>query len=68
MSKEIINRVSNSSLITIDLSDYAPKVLIKELDIKNFLFKEIILKEREFRSNIKEFDFQFISLDIYLKR
>ena len=57
MSKEIINRVSNSSLITIDLSDYAPKVLIKELDIKNFLFKEIILKEREFRSNIKEFDF-----------
>ena len=57
MSRKIVNRVSNSLLITIDLADYAPKISIKELDIKDFLFKEIILKEKEFRSTIKEFDF-----------
>ena len=57
MSEEIINRVSNSQLITIDLTDYAPKVSVKELDIKDFLFQGIVLKEKEFRVNLKEFDF-----------
>ena len=57
MTGEIINKVSNSQLITIDLTDYAPKVSVKELDIKDFLFKGIILKEKEFRVNLKEFDF-----------
>ena len=57
MTGEIINKVSNSQLITIDLTDYAPKVSVKELDIKDFLFKGIILKEKEFRLSLKEFDF-----------
>jgi len=57
MAGEIINRVSNSQLITIDLTDYAPKVSVKELDIKDFLFQGIVLKEKEFRVKLKEFDF-----------
>ena len=57
MAGEIINRVSNSQLITIDLTDYAPKVSVKELDIKDFLFQGIALKEKEFRVNLKEFNF-----------
>ena len=57
MAGEIINRVSNSQLITIDLTDYAPKVSVKELDIKDFLFQGVVLKEKEFRVNLKEFDF-----------
>ncbi|MBT4737785.1 MAG: DUF2480 family protein [Flavobacteriales bacterium] len=57
MAGEIINRVSNSQLITIDLTDYAPKISVKELDIKDFLFQGIVLKEKEFRVNLKEFDF-----------
>jgi fructose-1-phosphate kinase PfkB-like protein len=57
MAGKIINRVSNSQLITIDLTDYAPNVSIKELDIKDFLFQGIVLKEKEFRVNLKEFDF-----------
>ena len=57
MSDEIINRVSNSDLITIDLSDYAPKETITILDIKDFLFEGIFLKEKEFRTSLKEFDF-----------
>ena len=57
MSGEIVNRVSNSSLITIDLTDYAPTKPISVLDIKEFLFEGIFLKEKEFRASLKEFDF-----------
>ena len=57
MSGEIVNRVANSALITIDLADYAPSQSIAILDVKDFLFQEIILKEKEFRANLKEFDF-----------
>ena len=57
MTGEIINRVTNSNLITIDLADYAPTSSIKILDIKNFLFEGVLLKEKEFRSSLKEFDF-----------
>ena len=57
MKEEIINRVAKSGLITIDLAEYIPKKNIVECDIKDFLFKGIILKEKEFRSTLKEFDF-----------
>ena len=57
MGDEIVNRVANSAVITIDLADYAPSQSISVLDIKDFLFQEIILKEKEFRTNLKEFDF-----------
>ena len=57
MSEEIINRVANSDLITIDLTDYAPNIQILELDIKHFLFEGFILKEKDFRASLKEFDF-----------
>jgi len=57
MSGEIVNRVANSSLITIDLTDYAPTKSIAVLDIKEFLFEGIFLKEKEFRTALKEFDF-----------
>jgi fructose-1-phosphate kinase PfkB-like protein len=57
MSGEIVNRVANSALITIDLTDYAPKETIAILDAKDFLFEGVILKEKEFRNTLKEFDF-----------
>ena len=57
MTEEIINRVANSDLITIDLEDYAPQKDVLELDVKRFLFKGVILKEKEFRSDLKSFDF-----------
>ena len=57
MSKEIVNRVANSSLITIDLTDYAPKETIEILDVKDFLFEGVILKEKDFRNTLKKFDF-----------
>lgn len=57
MEGEIINRVAKSGLITIDLADYAPKIQILELDLKQFLFEGVILKEKSFRRSLKEFNF-----------
>jgi hypothetical protein len=57
MGKEIINRVANSDLITIDLSDYVPAKKITEIDLKDFLFEKFILKEKDFRMALKRFDF-----------
>ena len=57
MSDEIVNNVANSALITIDLTDYSPKETIAILDVKDFLFEGIILKEKDFRNTLKKFDF-----------
>ena len=57
MGEEIINRVAKSELITIDLSDYAPTKTFDEIDLKQFLFEGFILKEKEFRAALKDFDF-----------
>ena len=59
MNNKIVNRVANSGLITIDLSDYAPKKPIENLDLKKFLFESLILKEKDFRFRLKQFDFSF---------
>ena len=46
-----------SVLITIDLADYAPEQSVLNFDLKDFLFKGIVLKEKEFRNSLAEFDF-----------
>ena len=56
MSEEIINRVANSKLITIDLEDFYPSGNRVVFDIKNWLFEEIILKEKDFREQVKNHD------------
>ena len=48
MSKEIINRVSNSKLITIDLEDFYPEGKRHILDIKDWLHKGLFLKEKDY--------------------
>ena len=56
MVKEIVNRVAQSELITIDFSDFVPENEIIEFDLKQFLFRGAILKEKEFRIELKKFD------------
>jgi hypothetical protein len=56
MVKEIVNRVAQSELISIDFSDYVPEKEIVEFDLKQFLFNETILKEKEFRLKLKKYD------------
>jgi len=56
MSGEIVNRVANSKLITIDLEDYYPIGERVLLDISDWLFEGIILKEKDFREYVEAHD------------
>src|SRR5690606_21167448 len=47
-----------SGLVTIDLADYAPNAPIEVYDIKDNLFHGLILKEKDFRTFIKDHDWQ----------
>lgn len=49
MAEEIINRVANSKLITIDLEDFYPKGDRILFDISQWLIEGIVLRERDFR-------------------
>lgn len=50
----IENRVANSGLVTINLEDYFHQGERVLFDIKPWLFKEMILKEKDFREFIKQ--------------
>ena len=67
MSGEIINRVANSVLITIDLEDYYPIGKRVLFDIKAWLHEGLVLREKEFRSLVEAHDWsvytnQFVAL------
>ncbi len=53
MEGEIKNRVANSNLETIDLEDYYPIGNRIALDISQWLFEGIILREKDFREQVK---------------
>ena len=56
MAEEIINRVTNSKLKTFDLEEIYPEGKRVLFDIKDWLFEEIILKEKDFRVSVKNHD------------
>ena len=56
MADEIINRVANSKLTTVDLEDFYPEGKRIVFDIKNWLFEELILREKDFRESVKNHD------------
>src|SRR5690606_24437047 len=56
IQENIVNKVAQSGLITIDLADYAPKDEIIVYDINDNLFHVLKIKEKEFRTFIKEHD------------
>ncbi|HCL83096.1 MAG TPA: hypothetical protein DIC22_03930 [Chitinophagaceae bacterium] len=56
MPEEIINRVSQSALNTLDLEQFFPKESIRIFDMKPFLFMELILKEKDFRDALTAID------------
>lgn len=51
---EIINRVAESGIITIDLETLFPSGKRVELDLKELLFQGLVLRESEFRQFIKD--------------
>lgn len=56
MEEEIINRVAESALEVFDLEDYYIKGSRSQLDISQWLFEGIILKEKGFRAALKNHD------------
>lgn len=58
MSEVLINRVASSNLITINLEDFFPKGAIAHFDLKDYLFMELILKEKDFREALKNHDWE----------
>lgn len=54
--KPLVNRVSNSGIQVLNLESYYPNYDIVEFDLKPYLFKELILKEKDFRAALKEID------------
>lgn len=56
MEDEIINRVANSKLVTLDLEDYYPEGKRIQFDIKDWLFEGLVLREKDFREKVSEHD------------
>lgn len=53
----IVNKVANSGLITIDLEEILEHPTgVAQLDMKDFLFQGLILREKDFRSQLREMD------------
>ncbi len=56
MEDIIINKVAESGLITLDLENYFPEDEITLFDLKDYLFMELILKEKDYREALKNKD------------
>lgn len=52
----IVNKVAESGLVTLDLEQFYPTCTAAGLDLKDFLFMEMILKEKDFREKIDQHD------------
>lgn len=46
----IVNKVAESGIITLDLAPYVDTAHIAVFDLKPFLFREMILKEKDYRA------------------
>jgi len=57
-NKPLVNRVAASGLITINLEDFFPTEEVVVFDIKDFLYMELMLKEKDFRASLKAHDWE----------
>ena len=56
MEDVIINKVAQSALVTLDLEKFYPREELVLFDLKNYLFMELILKEKDYREALKNLD------------
>lgn len=56
MAEEIINRVAQSQLVVIDLEDYYPIGKRNNIDIKDWLYEGLVLREKDFRQSVASHD------------
>ena len=61
MEQAIVNKVAQSQLVTLNLEDFFPNDIVL-FDLKDFLYMELVLKEKDFREALKQCDWnQFIN-------
>jgi hypothetical protein len=58
---EIINRVTASPLVTLDLEDFFPGGEMVTFDIKEHLFQDVMLREKDFREFVRKNDWSIYS-------
>ncbi|MBL1278756.1 MAG: DUF2480 family protein [Fluviicola sp.] len=64
---EIVNRVKESGLISIDLADYKPRIEITSIDFADLLWQRLVLKEKDFRAWAKDHDWsQYASKAVFV--
>ena len=56
LEQPLVNRVAQSGLVTIDLEELYPEGEIVSFDLKDYLFMDLILKEKDFREALKAHD------------
>ena len=56
MEGEIVNKVAQSGIEQIDLIDFVNREELIAIDVKEQLWNEFVLKEKEFRAWVKEHD------------
>jgi hypothetical protein len=56
--EQIVNKVAESGIITLDLAPYLPGDNIASFDLKDFLYMEMILKEKDYRAALQTHDWQ----------
>jgi hypothetical protein len=56
MEEQIVNKVANSSLRSVDLEDYLNKSEVLDFDLSEVLFQGLVLREKDFREFLKTND------------
>ncbi len=56
MENEIVNKIANSALITLSFEDFYRQGKRMEIDIAPWLFQGVMLKEKDFRTSLKNHD------------
>lgn len=54
----IVNKIAVSGISTVDPADFLPKEEVMVFDLKPFLFRELMLKEKDFREALKNQDWE----------
>lgn len=58
MENPLINRVAASGLMTIKLEEFFPEFPVKKMDLKDYLFQGLILREKDFREALNQHDWE----------
>ena len=51
---DIVNRVENSPIVSLDLENFYPEGERVSFDLSGYLFQGMVLREREFRKSLRE--------------